>query len=100
MQINVLREACCAADDQAGPLEATFDLDDNATLVELVEQIRASRFLQFSSTHNRISGEIDDVPLVEISAPDGPAPVFYVSASAAVSNVIGNRTLHFRFRGM
>lgn len=98
MNVTVFREGCCAADDQAGPLEATFDLRDDATLSELVERIRASRFLQFSSTHNRISGEIDDVPLVEIFAPEGPEPVFHVSLGAAVSDVIGNRTLHFCFR--
>jgi len=75
-----------------------FHLSDHATLSELVETIRASRFLQFSSTHNQISGEVDDVPLVEMYAPEGPAPVFHMSSSAAVKDLLGDRPLFFRFR--
>lgn len=98
MQIKIFRQACCAADDQIGPLDSTFDLGDEATFGDLIEQIRASRFLQFSSTHNRITGEVDHTPLVEIYAPDGPNPVFHVNSNAAVSDLIGDRTLFFNFR--
>lgn len=59
MEVRVIREACCAADDQLGPLEAVYRLEDGATISDLLEQIRSSRFLQFSSTHDRLSGEVD-----------------------------------------
>lgn len=98
MNITVVREACCAADDQLGPLEATFAVGAHATLGELIEQIRAARFLQFSSTHNRLSGDVDSVRLVEVGPLDGPHPTFHVDEASPVSSVIGDRTLHFYFR--
>ena len=98
MKVRVLREACCAADDQLGPLDAQFDLSEHSTFGELVAQISAARFLQFSSTHNRISGEIDDVCVVEMFPTEGSPPLFHVDPSASIGSVVGNRTLFFRFR--
>jgi hypothetical protein len=39
MNIRVHCEACCAQDDQLGPLEATYDLHRNATLREVVTAV-------------------------------------------------------------
>lgn len=98
MHTKVTRQACCSADDQIGPLDAQYVLDDNATIADLVERIRESRFLQFSSTHNRLSGEVEGVCLVEMFAGWGRAPQFHVSPQATVDSVIGRRTLDFCFR--
>ena len=46
VKIRVLREACCAQDDQLGPLETTCELVANATLSDLASAIVGSRFLQ------------------------------------------------------
>lgn len=92
------RQACCAADDQMGPLEASYTLAQDATLADLVERIRASKFLQFSSTHNRLSGEVDGVCVVEVFAGWGRAPQFHVGPQARVDSVIGWRPLDFFFR--
>jgi hypothetical protein len=66
MKITVHRQACCSQDDQCGPLEAEYVIEADATFSSLIEIIIKSGFLQFSSTHNRISGEADNKRLVEI----------------------------------
>ncbi|PZQ71691.1 MAG: hypothetical protein DI563_17235 [Variovorax paradoxus] len=98
MKVRVLREACCAADDQMGPLDAVYRVDADASFAELIAEIRASRFLQFSSTHQRLSGELGGVTVVEVPAASDATPVFFVSASAPVGRMVRGRTLHFRFR--
>lgn len=98
MQVRVTRQACCAADDQAGPLEAVYAMSADATMAELVERIRASKFLQFSSTHNRLSGEVDGVCVVEVFAGWGRGPQFHADPGAAVAAVVGRHTLDFCFR--
>lgn len=98
MQVKVLRQACCAADDQLGPLDAVFTVDEAASLAELVERIRAARFLQFSATHDRLFGEVGERCLVEVCAPGGPAPVFHADPAVPVRALIGPQTLFFNFR--
>lgn len=98
LRITVTRQACCAADDQMGPLEAVYNLAQDATLAELLERIQASRFLQFSSTHNRLSGEVDGVCVVKVFAGWGRRPQFHADPKAPVGAVIGPRTLDFCFR--
>ncbi len=97
MQIKVTRQACCAADDQMGPLESVYTLEEDSTIADLVERIRASKFLQFSSTHNRLFGEVAGACLVEVSA-GWARPEFHVSPVATVGSVIGRHTLDFCFR--
>lgn len=98
MDIRVIRQACCAADDQMGPLDATYTVADNASLAQLVQRIQASKFLQFSSTHNRLSGEVDGVCVVEVFAAWERKPLFHVDPQAAAGTVVGTRTLDFLFR--
>lgn len=81
-----------------GPLETVYPLAPDATLAELLERIRASKFLQFSSTHNRLSGEVDGVCVVEVFAGWGRGPQFHVGPQARVDSVIGQRPLDFFFR--
>lgn len=101
MKLTVYRDACCAQDDQCGPLEAEYSMDVDATFAALIDEIIKSRFLQFSSTHNRISGEADGKVLVKIFSPCGPCsrpPEFTVSPSLRAVDVLSERSLSFRFR--
>lgn len=36
MELRVLRQACCAADDQLGPLDAVFHVDPAVPVRELI----------------------------------------------------------------
>lgn len=98
MRIQVTRQACCAADDQVGPLDATYVCEPSAPLSKLIQEIVASGFLQFSSTHDRITGEVDGKRIVVVGVPGGPAPQFFVDQTELVGHVVGQRTLDFRFR--
>lgn len=46
MRIQVTRQACCAADDQVGPLNATYVCEASAPMSKLIQEIVASGFLQ------------------------------------------------------
>lgn len=101
MKITVHREACCSQDDQVGPLEAEYDIETDTTFSSLIEVIIKSRFLQFSSTHNRISGEVDGEELVEIFSPysaNARQPAFMTNPSASAVELVGERILSFYFR--
>ena len=52
MNIVVNRQACCAQDDQLGPLSIELVLSDECTVEELALMIIRKRFLQFSSSHS------------------------------------------------
>lgn len=97
VRVHVTREACCAADDQVGPLDAVFELEAEATLATLVARIAGSGFLQFSSTHTCLTGEVGGVALVAVTN-DGAAPRFSVDPQAQLVDVLRGRVLHFGFR--
>jgi hypothetical protein len=52
MKIKLSRQACCAQDDQAGPLETYIELPEESKIWELAQIVGESNFLQFSSSHN------------------------------------------------
>ena len=66
MRVQVLRDACCAQDDQLGPLEATFEVPQCATIGDLVSIIVESRFLQYSSSHTSLVGFVGEQPFVRV----------------------------------
>lgn len=98
MRIKVLRQACCSADDQTNKLDAVYEVDSTATMETLLRKIADSEFLQYSSTHDRLSVEIDDRQVAEVF-PSGP-PVWRadVGPETPVKCLIGDKTLHFVFR--
>ena len=101
MKLTVHREACCSQDDQAGPLEAEYRIEADTKFSSLIEQIIKSHFLQFSSTHNRITGEVDGKQLVEVFSPYGVnarEPEFIASPGASVCELVGSKILSFHFR--
>lgn len=55
MKIEVTRQACCAQDDQLGPLIIDIEVNQTATVQSLAKKIGEAKFLQFSGTHNVIN---------------------------------------------
>ena len=74
MKVHVEREACCSQDDQIGPLTATYELPDQATLQDLVDNVLRSGFLQFSSTHTTMVGSIGATDVVRVFGSSFKAP--------------------------
>ena len=52
MKIMMVRQACCSQDDQIGPLDAFYEVDERCRLDEFLDAVESSGFLQFSSTHS------------------------------------------------
>ena len=101
MKITVHRQACCSQDDQIGELEAEFSIAPDTTFSSLVQEIVKSCFLQFSSTHNRITGEVEGEGFVEVFSPytvSPKQPEFKVYPSTSVVELLGEKVLCFRFR--
>lgn len=99
MQIRVLRDACCAADDQVGPLSKEMNLDGQASLQSLVDAIVASGFLQYSSTHTTMLGYVDDAAVVRVHSPyhSKEAVQFLIDPATAIQDAIETGTIDFRF---
>jgi len=101
MKITVRREACGYQDDQVGRLEAEYTVEADATFSSLVQEIIASRFLQFTSTHDQVTGEANGVELVEIFSPytaNPRQPEFKVDPGACAADLLDERSLSFSFR--
>lgn len=100
MQVLVLRDACCAQDDQLGPLDASFNVSLNTTLGELISAVVESNFLQFSSSHVTLQGEVDGTAVVRVFSSfylNGKDAEFFVSADQLASTIVGVSYLRFRF---
>jgi len=100
MDVIIEREACCAADDQIGPLETHFDIGEETTLGELAYRLVHARFLQFTSSHTIIHGTSAGRDLLRIGCPvhaDGRT-VFLVDPDLPAAKVIANGRIRFDFR--
>ncbi|WP_051293700.1 hypothetical protein [Pseudoduganella violaceinigra] len=99
MKIRVLRDACCAADDQAGPLELKIELDAPASLQDLVETVLASGFLQYSSSHTSMLGFVDDAVVVRVFSLDytNAQPHYLVDPATPIGTAVSSGLLDFRF---
>ena len=83
-----------------GSLEAEFSINADATFSSLVQEIVKSGFLQFSATHNRITGEVEGKGLVEVFSPHSANPKqpdFKENPSASAIELLGEKVLSFRF---
>lgn len=94
MLIEVTREACCTQDDQIGPLEAIFEVPEDGTLGDLVRVVTASAFLQYSSTHTKLTAFGGERPLAHVFG-DGRDPDFIAPAEQPLRSVMG--PVSFRF---
>lgn len=100
MEVRVLREACCAQDDQLGPLEATYDVPAGAAFSALVALIQESRFLQYSASHIVLQGEVAGTLVVKVFSPfnaSNKQAEFFANAGQTVASIIGTDPLLFRF---
>jgi hypothetical protein len=101
MLITVYRQACCSQDDQAGPLEAEYRVEANSTFASFIQQIIESGFLQFSSSHDRMTGEVDGKVFVEVFSPCGSnarKPEFSINPHLPIHALLGSKPFAFRFR--
>jgi hypothetical protein len=100
VQVTVLREACCAQDDQLGPLEATYETKQSTTLGEFLAAIVESRFLQYSASHASLVAFVGDRPLARVFSAyysPGRSAEFSVPSTSLVTDLVGNQAVHFRF---
>lgn len=101
MKIEVHRQACCAQDDQMGPLAQTFEVQDRCSIEALVSAVVASRFLQFSSTHTTLHCHIAGKEVAVVFSPyEVPArePLFVVAPDTAVQDIASaKREVEFVF---
>ena len=101
MKITVYRQACCSQDDQLGPLEAEYNIGVDTTISSLIQDVAKSNFLQFSSSHNRITGEIDGKEIVVVFSQhftNNRQPEFKVSPSALAIELLNDKEMSFHFR--
>ncbi len=101
MHILVSREACCSQDDQLGPLEHIFDLAIDATLIDLVNTVVKSSFLQYSSSHTSMVGAFGATPVARVFSPHGdakPESEFLLSPTLRVAELVALGELRFRFQ--
>lgn len=99
MKISIDREACCAADDQAGSLDMQLDIPDSFTLASLAEKIREARFLQYSATHGKLYGKAAGRALLSISSEfhgDGQV-VYFVDKNTTAKAAVPDGRLRFTF---
>lgn len=54
MKLEVIREACCAQDDQSGSLTLSLDISSGSQIWELAKAIGEANFLQFSTPNTDI----------------------------------------------
>ena len=99
MEIQISRQAVCAADDQCGPLEMVAQIDPSSSIQELIGIIERSKFLQFSSSHSSIVGVSEDTPVVRVCCRffSQKQNEYFVPATSRVSEVVKNGHLDFKF---
>jgi hypothetical protein len=99
MRIEISREACCAQDDQIGPLDLMLEIDPDCSLRDLVRRVVEKGFLQYSSTHTTMIGASGETEIVRVSSPYyiNKEPEYFLNPDLPVSEVIKNGDIHFRF---
>jgi hypothetical protein len=100
LQVRVLRDACCAQDDQLGPLESTYSFGPGATLADLVATVVHSRFLQYSSSHTTLTAFIGTKAIVRVFSDShlpGRAPEYLAASDTLLASAVAGSTVDFRF---
>ncbi len=69
MKLFVNRQACCSQDDQIGPLQKTFELEQTSDLEHFITEVIDSGFLQFSSSHTEMVCRIGRSEVARVYAP-------------------------------
>ncbi len=87
MKLVVNRQACCSQDDQIGPLQKTFELEQNSNLEHFVTEVLNSGFLQFSSSHIEMVCRIGGSEVARVHAPSllrRKSTVFLISPATEI----------------
>lgn len=101
MKLMVVREACCAQDDQIGPLVMRLELPQACRLDEFLAEVERSGFLQFSSTHTRMTCRMGATEVAQVFTPHrlfARAPLFLVPRKAQIAALAGVSPVEFLFR--
>ncbi len=99
MRIEITRDACCAQDDQIGPLEMAFEVAPDALLRDLVTIVVNAGFLQYSSSHVTMVGFAGKTEIARISSPyyTKREPEYLLSPDLSISELLKNGQIHFQF---
>lgn len=100
MKIMVVRQACCAQDDQIGPLEAEYDVDEKCRLDEFLDAVDRPGFLQFSSTHVRMSCRIGGRKVGTVFGSSylvRRKPVCAIDPASLIRNILSEGAIEFVF---
>lgn len=97
--MEILREACCGADDQLGPLTMDVEIDGKAPLCSLIDLIIESGFLQYSSTRTSLIGYAGGLPVVRVHSHyySKEEPQFLVNPNTPVQEIVAIGPIDFRF---
>ena len=100
MKIEIIRDAVCAADDNLGPLMLEVDVTSDDTIEDVINKIKKSKFLQFSSSQTSITGYINNVAFAKLHDEyNSKKPTeFYVSPDSRFLNMSGYESIEFRFK--
>lgn len=99
MEIQVSRQAVCAADDQCGPLEMLIHVQPDSSIQQFVSVLEDTKFLQFSSSHTSILGFCESVPVVRVFSRffSQKQNEYFAPPNLSVSEAIKNGALYFKF---
>lgn len=95
-----MRQACCFQDDQIGPLEAEYDVDEKCRLDEFLDAVERSGFLQFSSTHAQMSCRIGGRKVGTVFGPGylvRRKPVHAIDPTSLIRNIPSKGAIEFVF---
>jgi hypothetical protein len=99
MKIEVFRDACCAADDQLGPLTMDVELDGLMPLRVLIDLVLESDFLQYSSSHTSMVGYVDQHAVVRVHSPyyTKEETQFLINPDLPIQEAVASGSIDFRF---
>ncbi|MDB5846900.1 MAG: hypothetical protein JWP29_652 [Rhodoferax sp.] len=100
MKIDVHREACCAQDDQLGPLAMSLEVAEQCSLAEFLAAVAAARFLQYSATHTALHCRVAGRPVATVFSPytlPVRTPEFVVSPATLLHDLATDHRVVFHF---
>ena len=95
MKVLITRTACCSQDDQLGPLEIQFEVNEYVTFEELMQKIITINFLQYSSSDHMV-GIVGCNKIVEIFLRQEKV-IFHTEKDNLVKDLINENELSFYF---
>lgn len=94
-KVEITRQAVCAADDQIGPLDLVLEVKSGESIRSLIERILANGFLQFSSSHNVISGFAGENEIARVFS--SSEVEYLISCDSPWVEHLPSKSMSFRF---